>query len=431
MTSGSSRAVTGLFVLLLVTKAASGSRLLGGKATSTTRSSSSSVVFGFCSSGNTVKERISHVQSWWQAHYSGLLLVDQVPDGLPSLPEGLHVQAADNKWNFVSSAERCAWSQVSDTHKAYPQADWYVLGDDDTFFIPKALESALAKYDASKPWYIGAPSESGKQNRDLGIWLLSNGGQVGEFAFGGAGIIISQGLMQILVPKFEECLHNHDGMIGGDQRIGACVKVLSPGTELTRFMGMHQIDNFHHDNDFLALLEAHPVEPLISLHHLADVVLPSLGNLFGLQPYAKRNPYGILQQTVCHSKEFGTFSVAAGLSVRWWGNSTDIDVGDLTDYASRGRLPPVTKYFAYASSLNTPGNLQSKTIKTWYAMYNSFSNTALTATDSISKVEVEEAAGASRWMAAKWDRLRCSHVSHNGADNSLHIVLGGPKLISA
>ena len=48
--------------------------------------------------------------------------------------------------------------------KRFPQADWYVLGDDDTFFIPEALESALSdsltKYDASKPWYIGAPSES-------------------------------------------------------------------------------------------------------------------------------------------------------------------------------------------------------------------------------------------------------------------------------
>ena len=424
MTSRSSRAVTGLFVLLLVTTVASGSRLLGSKVTSTTRSSSS-VVFGFCSSGNTVTERVSHVQSWWQAHYSGLLLVDHVPGGLPALPEGLHVQAADNKWNFVSSAERCAWSQVSDTHKTYPQADWYVLGDDDTFFIPEALESALAKYEPSKPWYIGAPSESGKQNWDLGIWLLSNGGQVGEFAFGGAGIIISQGLMQILIPKFEECLHNHDGMIGGDQRIGACVKVLSPGTELTRFMGMHQIDTVHHDSDFLALLETHPVEPLISLHHLADVLLPSLGNLFGLRPYAKRNPYGILQQSICQSKEFGTLSVAAGLSVRWWDNSTDIDVRDLTDYTMRGRLPPVTKYFAYASSLNTPGNLRSKTIKTWYAMYDAFNSDAMT-TDTISKVQVEEAAGPSRWMTAKWDRLRCSHVSLNRADDSLHIALARP-----
>lgn len=421
------RSITSVLALLLFVTAVSGSRLLGRKTIST----HSSVVFGFCSSGNTVKERVSDIQSWWQEQYNGLLLVDHVPDGLPALPQGLQVQAADNKWKFVSSAERCAWSQVSDTQKAYPQADWYVLGDDDTFFIPEALELALSKYDASQPWYIGAPSESGKQNWDLGIWLLSNGGQVGEFAFGGAGIIISQGLMQILIPTFEECLHNHDGMIGGDQRIGACVKVLSPGTELTRFMGMHQIDTVHHDSDFLALLEAHPVEPLLSLHHLADVLLPSLGNLFGLRPYAERNPYGILQQSVCQSQEFGTMSIAAGLSVRWWDNSNDTDIGDLTDYASRGRLPPVTKYFAYANSLNTPGSLKSKTIKTWYAVYDSFNSDALTATDAVNKVQVEEAAGPGRWISAEWERLQCSHVSHNKADNSLHIVLGRPPLASA
>ncbi|MCJ1368705.1 hypothetical protein MMC16_007850 [Acarospora aff. strigata] len=428
MISCSSRSVASLLVLLFLA-VASGTRLLGKQATSTT--STGGTVFGLCSSGNTVKDRVAHVQSWWQAQNNGLLLVDHVPDSLPAIPQGLHVQAADNKWKFVSSAERCAWSQVSDTHKAFPQADWYVLGDDDTFFIPEALEAALSKYDASEPWYIGTPSESGKQNWDLGIWLLSNGGQVGEFAFGGAGIIISQGLMQTLIPKFEECLHNHDGMIGGDQRIGACVKVLSPGTELTPFMGMHQIDTFHHDSDFLALLEAHPVEPLVSLHHLADVLLPALGDLTALRPYAKRNPYGMLQQSVCQSKAFGTLSIAAGLSVRWWDNSTDINIEDVTDYARRGCLPPVTRYFAYAKSLNTPGNLRSKTINTWYAVYGSSNSDALTATDAVGKIQVEEASGPGRWMAPRWDRLQCSHVSHNIADNSLHIVLGGPRLASA
>ncbi|KAL3146562.1 hypothetical protein ABBQ32_000803 [Trebouxia sp. C0010 RCD-2024] len=424
----SSRFVTGpIWLLICVVAVARGTRLLGTRAATT---SASSVVFGFCSSEQTVKERVSYVQSWWQAQHNGLLLVDHIPDGLPALPIGLQVQAADNKWKFVSSAERCAWSQVSDTHKAFPQADWYALGDDDTFFIPQALELALSKYDASKPWYIGAPSESGKQNYDLGIWLLSNGDQIGEFAFGGAGIIISQGLMQTLIPKFEECLHNHDGMIGGDQRIGACVKVLSPGIQLTHFMGMHQVDSFHHNFDFLALFEAHPVQPLISLHHLGDI-LPGFGNLFGLRPYAKRNPFGILQQSVCYSKDIGTFSIAAGLSVRWWDNDTDIKVGDLIDYASTGSLPPVTRSFPYAKSLNAAGNLRSSKISTWYAADDAFSSGVLKPASTFSKIQVEEAAGPGRWMAVKWDRLRCSHVSHNLADDSLSIVLGGPHLPSA
>ncbi len=422
----SSRWIIGCTYFAFCVVAAAQARLLGTKANNTT---ASSVVFGFCSSEQTVKERVSYVQSWWQAQHKGLLLVDHIPPGLPALPIGLRLAAADNKWKFVSAAERCAWSQVSDTHKAFPQADWYVLGDDDTFFIPKALELALSKYDASKPWYIGAPSESGKQNYDLGIWLLSNGNQTGEFAFGGAGIILSQGLMQILIPSFEECLHNHDGMIGGDQRIGACVKVLSPGTELTHFKGMHQVDSFQHNFDFLALFEAHPVQPLISLHHLGDN-LPGLGTLFGLRPYSKRNPYGMLQQSVCYSKQFGTLSIAAGLSVRWWDNNTDIQAGDLTEYASREKLPPVTRYFTYAKCLNPSGNLRSRTVSTWYAANDAFNSGALPAANMFSKIQVEEPAGPGRWMGGKWDRLRCSHISYNLADDSLYVALGVTPLPS-
>lgn len=425
MTNRLSRASAAAFCWLCLSSFSHGARQLGAITSSGHSSTSSNIVFGFCSSGNTVQHRILDVDSWWQTDYNGLLLVDNIPEGLPALPKGLQVQASD-KWNFVSSAERCAWSQVADTHAAYPKADWYVLGDDDTLFVPEALQTVLAKYDASKPWYIGAPSESGKQNFDLGIWLLSTGAQLGDFAFGGGGIIISKGLMQTVIPGFEECLHSHDGMIGGDQRIGACIKVLSPGTELTPYAGMHQVGTVHHDNDVQALLEAHPVQPLVSLHHMADVPLPGLGDLFGLRPYVKRNPYGILQQSVCQSKRFGTFSVAAGLSVRWWDNSTDISIEALTDPAQRGSLPPVTQYFTYADSLNTQGNLRSKTINTWYAVYDAFSNEAQTALKSPIKIQVEEPAGPSRWAGSSWDRLQCSLVSANTADNSFHIVLGGP-----
>ena len=416
MTHCQYRGCTTIFCLLCLSSFAVCARQLGHSFSRRPSSViSNTIVFGFCSSGNTVQSRISDVEIWWQTGYDGLLLVDHIPDGLPALPKGLHVQASD-KWKFVSSAERCAWSQVADTHTSYPNADWYVLGDDDTFFVPEALQTVLAKYNASEPWYIGTPSESGKQNFDLGIWLLSTGVQLGQFAFGGGGIIISQGLMQALIPDFEQCLHNHDGMIGGDQRIGACIKVLTPGTELTPYAGMHQIDTVHHDSNMRALLEAH------ALHHMADVPLPGLGDLFGLRPYGKRNPYGILQQSICQAERFGTFSISAGLSVRWWDNSTYVSTAALSDAAQRNSLPSVSQNFIYAASLNTQSNLRS-TINTWYAVADAFDNGAQAATKSPIKVQVEEPAGPGRWASSSWERLQCSIVSANAADNSIHIVL--------
>lgn len=429
MTSHLSGACTAIICLFSLSVFADARQLgdLLGREHSGKRNSSSNIAFGLCSSGSTVQHRIQDVESWWQTQYNGLLLVDSIPEGLPALPKGLQVQASD-KWNFVSSAERCAWGQIADTHTAYPDANWYVLGDDDTFFVPEALETVLSKYDASKPWYIGAPSESSIQNWYLGGWLLSTGAHIGEFAYGGGGIIISRGLMQVLIPDYEQCLHNHDGMVGGDQRIGACIKVLSPGTELTPYFGMHQIDTVHHEVDMLALLETHPVEPLVSLHHMADVTLPGLGDLFGLRPYAKRNPYGVLQQSVCQSKRFGTFSISAGLSVRWWNNQTNVSTDSMTDLAMRGDLPAVGQYFEYANSLNTQANLRSNTVNTWYAAYDSTGDSQTV--NAVTKIQVEEPAGPSRWASSRWERLQCSVVSENTADNSIHIVLSRKQTAS-
>lgn len=399
----------------------------GSREISISKTRSNRLAFGFCSSHATATERISDIASWWDSKHDGLILVDDLPDELPALPKGLLLQATSAPWHFVSNAERCAWGQLADTQKTFPKADWYVLGDDDTLFVPEALQAVLSKYDASKPWYMGAQSESAKQNHDLGVWLLSTGAQLGDFAFGGGGLIISQGLMQIMIKPYEQCLHNHDGMIGGDQRIGACVKVLSPGTELTMLEGMHQIDTFHHDNDPLALLEAHPVQPLLSLHHMQDVPLPGLGNLLGLRRQIQRNPYGVLQQSVCQSVQHGTFSVAAGLSVRWWAPSIEVDMADLTDPEKRGRLPTVSQYFVYSEGLNTESQAKSKSLDSWYALYDSVNTETVSNRAIVTKVLVQEPSGPQRWQSAEWDRLQCSVVIANKADNSVHILLGAPQ----
>ena len=414
-------------VLLSIAAVAHGARQINVK-----KPTSSALAFGFCSSRVTVKDRISDVTQWWDSRLDGLVLVDnEMPDDLPALPAGLHVRATSKPWQFVSAAERCAWGQIADTHAAYPKADWYILGDDDTLFVPEALHAVLSRYDASKPWYMGAPSDSPKQNHDFGGWLLSTGPQLGSYAFGGGGIIISQGLMQIIIKDYAECLHNHDGMFGGDQRIGACVKVLAPGTELTILKGMHQIDTGAHDNDPQAMLEAHPVQPLLSLHHMQAVPLPGLGNLLGLRNQIRRNPYGALQQSVCQSKQYGTFSVSAGLSIRWWDANIDVNIADLTDPAKRASLPKVSKYFVYSEALNTEGQTKSKSIKSWYALYDAFDGESQTDTASVTKVLVQEAAGPQRWLSPHWDRLQCAGLVVNAADNSMHIQLGGTQTATA
>ena len=109
--------------------------------------------------------------------------------------------------------------------------------------------------------------------------------------------------------------------------------------------------------------------------------------------------------------------------MRWWNNSTEISLEDLTDAGKRGSLPPVSKSFVYADSLNTLDNMRSKTVSTWYAVYDGFNGDSQTESDFPIKVEVEEPAGPARWAGDTWDRLQCSLVSGNAADNSIRIVL--------
>jgi hypothetical protein len=58
------------------------------------------------------------------------------------------------------------------------------------------------------------------------------------------------------------CIERYPALYGSDDRIHACMSEL--GVPLTRHPGFHQCDLW---GDVLGLLGAHPVAPLVSLHH--------------------------------------------------------------------------------------------------------------------------------------------------------------------
>ena len=72
--------------------------------------------------------------------------------------------------------------------KAYisnPKAKWFVFLESDVYFFWDTLFRLLSQLDASEPHYLGAPHK-GSDGR--------------FFAYGGAGIVLSQGLMKQLIP---------------------------------------------------------------------------------------------------------------------------------------------------------------------------------------------------------------------------------------
>ncbi len=86
---------------------------------------------------------------------------------------------------------------VSETFRlGLPNVDWFVLGDDDTFFFPQNLVKVLSRYDHTQMHYIGSFSETHSQN----IMLFSY-----NMAFGGGGFAISFPLAQALAQMQDEC----------------------------------------------------------------------------------------------------------------------------------------------------------------------------------------------------------------------------------
>ncbi|CAI9769581.1 unnamed protein product [Fraxinus pennsylvanica] len=210
---------------------------------------------------------------------------------------------------------------------------WIVLGDDDTFFFAENLVRVLSKYDHNQFYYVGKSSETHKQNIHFSY----------NMAYGGAGFAISYPLAKTLEKMQDRCLHRYPKLYGLDDRIQACMAEL--GVPLTVEMGFHQLDIY---GDAFGLLAAHPIAPLLSLHHLdvIEPIFPNTGRIQSLRRLKmpmKLDSAGLMQQSICYdSAQNWTISVS-------WGYATQI---------FRGIVP--------ARKMEIP----LRTFANWYRMHN-------------------------------------------------------------
>ncbi|KAJ3682041.1 hypothetical protein LUZ60_014614 [Juncus effusus] len=198
---------------------------------------------------------------------------------------------------------------VSETFKmSLPNVRWFVMGDDDTVFIPDNLVRVLSKFDHKQPYYIGSHSESHLQNIYFSYGM----------AYGGGGFAISRPLAAQLSKMQDGCIKRYPALYGSDDRIQACMAEL--GVPLTRHPGFHQYDVY---GDLLGLLSAHPVAPLITLHHLDVVqpIFPSVSQAAALRKLfegpVRLDSAAVMQQSICYEKtNRWTVSVSWGFVVQ-------------------------------------------------------------------------------------------------------------------
>ncbi|CAK9134818.1 unnamed protein product [Ilex paraguariensis] len=273
----------------------------------------SHLVFGIGGSTKTWKDRKHYSDLWWQPNTTrGFVWLDQKPDP-DSLWSGnsppYRVSSDWTRFKYVSSQSAVRISRiVLDTFQVgLPNVRWFVMGDDDTVFFTDNLVSVLARYDHRQMYYIGGNSESVEQD------VMHSYGM----AFGGGGFAISYPLAEELVKVFDGCLNRYYKFYGSDQRVWACVGEL--GVSLTKERGFHQIDI---RGDPYGLLAAHPVAPLVSLHHL-DYVKPLFPNqtqhesLRTLIQAYQVDPAQTSQQCFCHYQKLKwSVSISWGYTVQ-------------------------------------------------------------------------------------------------------------------
>ncbi|XP_058092241.1 uncharacterized protein LOC131238609 [Magnolia sinica] len=287
------------------------------------------IIFGIASSAKSWPTRSDYVRVWYNPQsIRAYVFLDRIPPN--TYPYNASSKTTpDNSYNDSSlppirisedtsrfpytfprglrSAIRVARIVSEIVALDLPDVRWIVLGDDDTVFFPENLAVTLGKYDWDGWYYVGGNSEGLEQN------LKNSFGM----AFGGGGFAVSYPLARVLARVLDSCLVRYSHVYGSDARIFACLAELGVG--LTRELGFHQVDI---RGDLFGMLSAHPLTPLVSLHHL-DYVEPFFPNMTRVQALehlfeaVKVDPGRILQQTVCYDRlNSRTISISWGYAVQ-------------------------------------------------------------------------------------------------------------------
>ncbi|TYG80624.1 hypothetical protein ES288_D02G231400v1 [Gossypium darwinii] len=277
------------------------------------------LLFSIASSAGSFPRRSSYIRLWYTPRDTrAIAFLDQRLSSSvgPNLPPV--VVSGDTRsfpYTFKSglrSAIRVARVVKEAVDRNEKGIRWFVFGDDDTVFVVDNLVKVLSKYDHDKFYYVGSNSESYEQNLKYSF----------DMAFGGGGFAISYSLGKVLARVLDSCLMRYAHLYGSDSRIWSCLVELGVG--LTHEPGFHQVDV---RGSIFGMLTAHPLSPLVSLHHLdaMDPIFPNMDRTRALEHLFKAvkvDSSRILQQTVCYD-HFNSLTVSDA-----WGYAVQIYEGN-------------------------------------------------------------------------------------------------------
>ncbi|KAL7749761.1 hypothetical protein RI367_004637 [Sorochytrium milnesiophthora] len=158
------------------------------------------------------------------------------------------------KWDFIDEkSPHVRWFKMLPLlyKSASEDVQWFLMGDDDTMWLPDNLLELLNKYDPTEPLYLGSVTEMAVQ-----------AAKYGDIAYGGGGTALSRPMVEKILPIFDECLEKFKDLYGGDGRLGECIRLA--GYRLTHELGFNQFDlwDVRDQGDVKAYISSH-----MSLHY--------------------------------------------------------------------------------------------------------------------------------------------------------------------
>ncbi|XP_027173242.1 uncharacterized protein LOC113772944 [Coffea eugenioides] len=276
----------------------------------------SHILFGIGGSAKTWNNRRRYNELWWRPNITrGFVWLDEeLAEDMkwPETSPPYKVSEDTSGFKYTSgygsrSAVRIARIVKQSFELGVDNVRWFVMGDDDTVFFTENLVTVLSKYDHNQMYYVGGISESVEQDV---IHSYTMG-------YGGGGFAISYPLAAELVRVLDGCINRYASFYGSDQKIGGCMSEI--GVPITRELGFHQLDI--RGNPY-GLLAAHPLAPLVSLHHL-DYVQPlfpgtnRIDSVKILVEAYRSDPSRALQHSFCYDlKRNWSISVSWGYTIQ-------------------------------------------------------------------------------------------------------------------
>lgn len=162
-------------------------------------------------------------------------------------------------------------------YEKFPDAEWYIMIDDDTYVLMDNLKEALDNLDPMVPHYLGAVTGF------IGCDGVRSWSNTAVFAHGGSGIVVSRGALLKMLPIVDTCIEKYKSCWAGDIRLGLCLRDVGVPVKNAGF--------FSSDPPNSKFNFTYPCSTPRTFHHL----LPDqMQKLYELEQVAKRQHQRVL-----------------------------------------------------------------------------------------------------------------------------------------